>query len=120
MWIYTTPFRRFALRTDGFTSVHAGADAGEMVTRPLRFSGKALVVNYSTSAGGSLRVEIQDGQGKPLPGFALADCRNLVGDSIEQKVNWAKGSDVSALAGQTVRLRFVMQEADLYALQFPK
>ena len=118
MSIYATPFRRFVLRTDGFASVHAGADAGEMVTRPLRFSGRELAVNYSTSAGGSVRVEIQDAEGKPAPGFALADCRPLVGDAIEQKVSWSKGSDLSALTGRAVRLRFVMQEADLYALQF--
>jgi hypothetical protein len=119
MSIYATPFRRFTLRTDGFASVRAGADVGEMVTRPLRFAGTELVVNYATSAGGSLRVEVQDAAGAPVPGFALADCRNLVGDAIEQKVTWAK-KQIGALAGQTVRLRFVMQEADLYALQFPK
>jgi hypothetical protein len=43
-----------------------------------------------------------------------------VGDAIEQGVRWAKGRDVGGLAGQTVRLRFVMQEADLFALQFRK
>ncbi len=37
-----------------------------MVTRPLRFSGRELGVNYSTSAGGSLRVEIQDAEGRSL------------------------------------------------------
>lgn len=120
MSIYATPFRRFTLRTDGFASVHAGADVGEMVTRPLRFAGKELVVNYATSAGGSLRVEIQNAEGKALPGFALADCRGFVGDAIEQKVSWGKERDVGTLAGQTVRLRFVMQEADLFALQFQK
>ncbi len=120
MSIYTTPFRRFTLRTDGFASVHAGADVGEMVTRPLKFAGKSLLVNYATSAGGSLRVEVQNADGKAIPGFALADCRNLVGDAIDQKVSWTKGKDVGELAGQTVRLRFVMQEADLFALQFQK
>lgn len=58
MSIYATPFRRFTLRTDGFASVHAGADTGEMLTHPLRFSGRELVVNFATSAGGSLAVEI--------------------------------------------------------------
>lgn len=118
MSIYTTPFRRFVLRTDGFASVHTGADVGELLTHPLRFTGGELVVNYSTSAGGSLRVEIQDPSGQPIPGFALADCRNLVGDAIEQTVSWSKASNVSSLAGQPVRLRFVMQEADLFAIQF--
>ena len=118
MSIYTTPFRRFTLRTDGFASVRAGADMGEMLTHLLRFTGKSLVVNYSTSAGGSVKVELQDANGQPHPGFALADCKSLVGDSIEQSVNWAKGSDVSSLVGKPVRLRFAMQEADLFALQF--
>jgi hypothetical protein len=118
MSIYATPFRRFTLRTDGFASVHAGPDVGEIVTRPFRFAGKELAVNYSTSAGGSFRVEIQDADGKPLPGFSLADCRNLIGDSIEQAVSWTKRSDVANLAGRPVRLRFVMQEADVYAVQF--
>ena len=120
MSIYTTPFRRFTLRTDGFASVHAGADSGEMVTRPLRFAGKELVINYSTSAGGSVRVEIQDESGTPIPGFSLADSQGLVGDTIEQQVRWKNGSDVSSLAGKAVRLRFVMQEADLFAIQFQK
>ena len=119
MSIYTTPFRRFTLRTDGFASVHAGADVGGMVTRPLRFTGRELALNYSTSAGGSLRVELQEESGKPLPGFTLSESRVLVGDAIEQAVSWAKaGGDVSSLAGRVVRVRFVMQEADLFAMRF--
>jgi hypothetical protein len=109
---------RFVLRTDGFASVHAGADVGELVTQPLRFAGRELVINYSTSASGSVRVEILDGSGQPIPDFTLADSRNLVGDAIEQPVSWKNGSDVSSLAGQPIRLRFVMQEADLFAMQF--
>jgi hypothetical protein len=118
MSIYTTPFRRFTLRTDGFASVHAGADPGETVTRPLRFSGRDLNVNYSTSAGGILRVELQDADRRPLPGFTLAECRNLVGDAIEQTVTWAKVGNLSALAGKALRLRFVLQDANLYSIQF--
>ena len=118
MSIYTTPFRRFVLRTDGFASVHGGADAGEMVTHPLRFSGRELTVNYSTSAGGHLRVEIQNIDGKAMPGFGGDECRSLVGDALEQRVTWAKGGDVSALMGRPVRLRFVLQEADLFSIRF--
>ena len=109
---------RFVLRTDGFASVHAGADGGELVTRPLRFTGRELFINYSTSAGGGVRIEIQEESGKPVPGFTLADSRNLVGDAIEQLAGWENGSDVSSLAGKPVRVRFVMQEADLFAIQF--
>lgn len=109
---------RFVLRTDGFASVHAGADVAELLTRPLRFTGKELFLNNATSAGGSVRVEIQTESGQPIPGFSLAESRPHIGDAIEHPVRWTKGSDVSSLAGQPVRLRFVMQEADLFALQF--
>jgi hypothetical protein len=33
-------------------------------------------------------------------------------------VVWKAGSDVSKLAGQPIRLRFVMREADLYSIRF--
>jgi hypothetical protein len=118
---YNTPhnqLRRATLRTDGFVSVHASATGGEFVTRPLRFQGKELLVNFSTSAAGSLRVEIQGADGQPLSGFALADCPEIYGDQIEQIVSWKGGADVSRLAGQPVHLRFVLQDADLYALRF--
>lgn len=110
--------RRHTLRTDGFVSLRAGAAEGECRTRPLRFQGNALVLNAGTSAAGSLRVEIQDAGGKPLPGFTLAECEELVGDAIELPVRWREGADLGALAGRTVRLRFVLREADLYAFRF--
>lgn len=118
MSLYTTPFRRFTLRLDGFASVHAGADSGEFITHPLRFAGQSLVINVSTSGGGSVRVAIQDAAGKPLPGFSAADCQEFVGDEIARTVRWKGGADVSALAGQPIRLRFILREADLFSLQF--
>jgi hypothetical protein len=118
MSIYTTPFRRFTLRTDGFASVHGGADVGEMLTRLLVFEGNELSLNFSTSAGGSVKLEIQDEQGNPVPGYALKDHQPWVGDSIDQVAIWNKNKNLSPLAGKTIRLRFVLQEADIFALQF--
>jgi len=110
--------RRFTFRTDGFVSLHAGSQAGELVTRPLQFSGKQLALNYAASKGGKLQVEIQDENGRPLPGFGLADCQGLTGDSIDEVVKWKGGSDLSSLAGTPVRLRIVLENGDLYAMQF--
>ncbi len=118
MSIYTTPFRRFTLRMDGFASMHAGADAGEVLTKVLTFSGSELSLNFSTSAGGSVKLEIQEPDGKPLSGYALGDHVPMVGDAIERTVVWKDGRDLSGLAGKPVRLRFVLQEADIFALQF--
>ena len=110
--------RRYTLRMDGFVSVNAPCAGGEMMTRPLVFQGKELVLNYETSAVGSVQVEIQNQAGAPLPGFALADCPEIYGDAIEEVVKWQGGSDVSSLAGQAVRLRFLMKDADLYSIRF--
>jgi len=110
--------RRYTLRLDGFVSAHAPYAGGELVTKPLRFAGDRLHLNYATSAAGSVRVEIQDESGTPLPGFALDDAEELFGDSIEQPVLWKGGSDVSSAAGKAVRLRFVFKDADLYSFHF--
>lgn len=110
--------RRYTIRLDGFTSLHAPLAGGEFVSKPVTFAGGRLSVNYATSAAGSLRIEIQDASGAPLPGFALDDCLEHYGDSVAQVIAWEGGADVSALAGTPVRLRFVLSDGDLYSFQF--
>ena len=110
--------RRYTIRLDGFVSVQAPFRGGEMITKPVVFEGDELRINYSTSAAGSLRVELQDATGSPLPGFALDDCIESIGDRVEHTVRWKNGSDVGRLSGQPVRLRFVMKDADVYSFQF--
>jgi hypothetical protein len=56
--------------------------------------------------------------GKPIPGFTVEDCQMQIGNEIDRKVTWKSGTDVSALAGKPVRLRFVMKDADLYSIKF--
>lgn len=114
----TAYIERLTLRIDGFASIWAPYRGGQMVTKPLTFSGSQLVINYATSAAGGIRVEIQDEAGQALPGFALSDCREIIGDEIERTVSWRGGSDVSKLAGQPVRIRFLMKDADLYSIRF--
>jgi len=114
----TAYLERLTLRLDGFASVAAPYDGGEMLTKPLTFSGAELGINYSTSAAGAIQVEIQDAEGKPIPGFTLEDCPEIIGDEIERVVSWKTGTDLSGLAGVPVRLRFVMKDADLFAIRF--
>ncbi|MCA1808811.1 MAG: hypothetical protein ABR497_06365 [Kiritimatiellia bacterium] len=109
---------RYTLRTDGFISIHAGSAPGEMVTKPLVFQGDSLVLNYSTAAAGHCLVELQTSNGQIIPGFGLDDCIPLIGDHLERAVVWENPADLSELSGQPVRLRFVMQEADLYSMRF--
>ncbi|CAL1519379.1 hypothetical protein [Chitinophaga sp. MM2321] len=114
----SSELRRYTLRLDGFVSVNAPMSGGEVVTRPVTFTGKNLLLNFSTSAAGEIKVELQDKHGKPIPGFTLNDCEPVFGDTIERPVYWKKGADVSKLKGKTIRVRFVMKDADLYAFRF--
>jgi hypothetical protein len=114
-------FRRYTLRIDGFVSLAAPLVGGELVTKPLTFTGNRLSLNLSTSAAGSVQVEIQDASGKPLPGYTLNDAHELYGDALDYTAAWkGKDTDVSSLAGETVRLRFVVRDGDLYSYQFTK
>ena len=110
--------RRVTIRRHGFGSVHTGYAGGEFTTRPLIFTGKNLLLNYSTSAAGSIQVEVQDDQGKPLPGFSLSDMELMFGDELDAVVKWKSGRDLSSMSGKPVRLRVVMKDADLFALRF--
>jgi len=112
--------RRYTLRLDGFVSINAPWKGGELITRPLKFDGKRLEINFATSAAGSVRIEMQNPDGTPVPGFTLDDCPALFGDSVDRTVTWQQGSDVSALAGKVMRLRFVLKDADLYSFRVAK
>ena len=114
-----TSIRRYSLRVDGFVSAGAPYEGGEVLTRPLRFTGGNLALNLETSAYGSIQVEIQDAGGNPLPGYALDDCPPIFGDRLRHIVRWRdRGGDLRGLEGTPVRLRLRLRDADLYAFQF--
>lgn len=110
--------RRLTVRAQGFASAHAGAASGEFVTHPLTFGGTRLILNYATSAAGAVQIEIQDAEGRALPGFALAEMPELFGDELAAVARWKDGSDLSSLRGKAVRLRVRLRDADLFALRF--
>ncbi|MFO1446976.1 MAG: hypothetical protein U1F61_02265 [Opitutaceae bacterium] len=59
-----------------------------------------------------------DASGKPLPGYALGDCDELFGGTLDRTVTWQNRSEVGNLAGSPVRLRIVLTDADLCSLVF--
>ncbi|MDB4739482.1 hypothetical protein OAF91_03730, partial [Akkermansiaceae bacterium] len=112
--------RRFTIRKDGFVSVRAGAELGELVTKPLIFTGNKLTVNYNAQLGeaGKIRIEVLDGKKQPISSFALKDCNPLSDDDIDAVVTWKGGDDLSNLAGKPIHLRFVLNQADLFSFRF--
>lgn len=120
---YTGPdsrLRRFVYRVDGFVSVRAADEAGRLLTKPLKFAGDKLVINFATATGGSLRTQVQDAAGNAIDGFALADCAELKGDAIDQTVTWKGKTSLADLAGKPIRLLFELKNADLYSFRFTK
>jgi hypothetical protein len=82
------------------------------------FRGKRLEVNIDVAAMGEARVEIQDAQGKPIPGFTLDQCRRILVNDVAHTVHWGQRADVASLAGKPVRLKIAMRSAKLFAFQF--
>ena len=109
---------RATIRPDGFVSVNAPYAGGQVTTRPLIFEGKELIVNFSTSAAGSIRVELQDETGQAIPGYTIDDCPEIYGDQVAAAVRWKNGTDVGTLAGTPIRLRILLKDADLYSIRF--
>lgn len=113
-----TALRRYTLRKDGFVSLHASSNRGGMTTRLLRFDGKKLELNFSSSVAGGIRIEIQNENGVPIPGFSKEDCFETYGDSLDRVVVWKNGADVSSLKGRPVKLKFILKDADLFSFRF--
>lgn len=112
--------RRHTCRIDGFVSAHASFQGGEVLTKTLVFADSKLLVNFSTSAAGRLRAQIEDVEGQAVPGFSFSNCPEIYGDSIEHAVKWQGGDDLAALVGRPIRVRFALRDADLYAFGFAK
>jgi len=110
--------RRYTIRIDGFVSLHANQARGEVVTKPIVFSGRTLSLNFATTAAGSIWVQLEDAAGRPLPGFTRNEADEIFGDKLDRTVTWQNRSDVSSLAGQPIRIRLALREADLYSLKF--
>jgi hypothetical protein len=111
-------FSRATLRLDGYVSVQAAGREGSFATPPLRFQGNTLTLNVRVKPGGMLRVGVLDEQGRPLRGFAPADCVPVTGDHLRCPVVWTSKSSLADQASRPVTLAFEMREADLFAFQF--
>ena len=111
--------RRYSMRVDGFASVQAPLSGGELVTEPLIFSGRELVLNFSASAAGSIQVELlRDQMNIPVEGFSLEECIEVLGDDPERVVRWKEGRELGGLTGTPVRLRLVLKDAELFSFRF--
>ena len=109
-----TKLRRYTIRRDGFVSLSAPLSGGTCVTKPFTFDGTEIELNYSTSAAGTVSLDLLDVDEKPIDGIRFDD---IFGDHIDQRIIPAEGR-LDQLAGKPVRLRMRMHDADVYSLKF--
>jgi len=114
----TAHLHRYSMRLDGFTSIQAPYSGGELITKLFMFTGNELEINYSTSAAGEIRIEVQDENGIPIPGYTLEDSQPIIGNEIARIVQWKNNTNLQNLVSKPVRLRIVMKDADLFSLRF--
>ena len=96
--------RRFVYRVDGFVALSGGADGGSVTTKPLKFKGQRLLLNYVVHSGGTLTVEALDESGKltgesePLKGDAVRCSR-----PVEAAARPQQGHDSTAVQDEERR-----------------
>lgn len=100
-------------RRHGFASLDAGAATGQVETRPLRFATPGLVLN-ADAAQGSLRIEVCEINGQPIPERTLADCEPLRADATQWPVRWRTGASVPT--DRPIQLRIALEQARLYSV----
>lgn len=95
--------------------------AGMVTTRALQpaSDGAPLIIN--ARATGTVRVEVLDAHGVPVPGYTLADSVPYTGDSLDHTMTWAGTSGTkntlpsTSLTGGRLMLRFSVDNGDLFA-----
>ena len=75
-----------------------------------------LLLNGQTDPAGSIRVEVQDAEGNPLPELGLDDCIPFGGDQVAHQVRW-KRARLEEVNRRVVRPRVVLQGAKLYTFR---
>jgi len=104
-----TVLERYALRKDGFISVHAGVEQKHLLTKPFIFEGNGFDLNFSTSAAGYVYVTLirEDG-------LRARSCE-LFGDRTDRAVSFDRPLD--EFSGRPVRMLIDLSDADVYAFE---
>ena len=90
---------------------------GWIVTKPFQLEGSRLELNADVRDG-SLAVEILDLDGEPIAGFAHKNSLKLEKvDGLRLEPRWDKQVQLGDLKGQTIRLKFHLDRARLFAFQ---
>ncbi len=94
------------------------AHDGQFSLQPFRFDGSRLQLCCATAPEGAIRVQLETWDGKLLPGFSAAECCEISGTHLRRIVTWRQGANISTLAGELIRARFFLRQANLFSFEF--
>ena len=103
------------LRKQGFISMRGPSRGGVLCTRQLVWPGGRLLVN-ADARHGELAIRVTDAHRKVISGFDYEDCLTFRNNCVAHEVTW-KEADLASLAGQVVRLKIFLKDADLYTFR---
>ncbi|MFA7066169.1 MAG: hypothetical protein WC199_05240 [Dysgonamonadaceae bacterium] len=109
--------RRVSLRIDGFASVRAKETEGHLVTKTFTFTGKRLLMNYATSAAGSVKVILNEVEAKVKNNHKIVSTE-VVGDFIDGEILFADSQALERLSGKAVIMEIYLKDANVYSFKF--
>lgn len=101
-------------RMDGFMSMDG---TGTLTTKAMNVGGAELLLNADASKG-SIKAELLDANGTPIPGYTKDDFNTITSDSVEHRLTWGDSANVTALAGQAVSLKLYSENSEIYSFRF--
>jgi len=123
-----TDLARYTMRIDGFAGYNAPFSTRKVVTKPLKFDGSRMTVNFRTSTNGYVFVRFLDKNGKPFEEIEYTKedgtqysvpkytSYKLIGDRVDREIVF--NGDIAELAGETVVIEFYLSDADVFSFKF--
>ena len=99
------------LPLDRFICLEAGSQAGTVVTKPFIAEGDKLEVNVKAESG-SVQIELLDASDNVISGYTAAHSGV---DELRLIPAWGGGGTIESLKGDTVKIKFTLTDARLYA-----
>ncbi|MBI3921588.1 MAG: hypothetical protein HY318_09245 [Armatimonadetes bacterium] len=93
-------------------------ERGEFATVGFIPPGRKLRINAVTQRAGSILVEVADLDGNPIPGRTFEEVAPIIGDQHKTPVTWKGQDDLGHKEGAAIILRFRMDRAQLFGLEF--
>ena len=95
-----------------------GVEWASVFPRPLRIEGPRLRANVDAWRGRVAAEVLDADSGTAIEGYGRDDAVPAMVDGLDEPLRWKGRGDLAGLVGRTVRLRFWLWQAELYAFWF--